>query len=119
MIDLKEIDTLDKALWALIYSSSSDMIGDWKNCAEEEMFQYHHGFGTWIRNEFGLWADGKLVKYFNSIGIYHADDMSGIILTSLHRSLHCRDIKLQDQVKYYRDFWAVSDIDPDTMLQNK
>ena len=119
MINLKAIGTLDKATWALIYTSPSDTIGDWKNCTEEEMVNYHHGFGTWIRNEFGLWHDGKLVSYFNSIGIYHADDMSGIILTSLHRSLHCKDIRLEEQIKWYRDFWTNQNINPDTMLPNK
>lgn len=122
-MDLKEIGTLDSALWALIYTSSSDMIGDWKNCTEEEMVNYHHGFGTWIgtwiRNEFGLWTDGKLVSYFNGIGIYHADDMSGIILTSMWRKLHCKDIRLEEQIKWYRDFWTNQNINPDTLSPNK
>lgn len=119
MIDLKEIDTLEKALWALIYTAPSGMIEDWKNCDEEAMISFHHGFGTWVRNNFGLWNDGKLKAVFNIKGIQHADDMSAILLTSLHRSLHCKDIKLEEQIKGYRDFWTNQNINPDTMLQNK
>ena len=69
----------------------------------------HHGFGTWVRNTLGLWHDGSPVKYFNDIGIYHADDMSGIIFTSLWRKYHNVDICLNDQVKKYRDHWEEYD----------
>src|SRR6476646_9910862 len=44
--------------------------------------RYHFGLGLWIRNNWGLWKGSRLSKYFNSLGIYHPDDMSGIILSS-------------------------------------
>lgn len=69
------------------------------------MGQYHHFLGMHIRNEWGLWAQGPLVKYFNIIGIYHADDMSGIILESYWRDKHNLDLDIDGQVKRYRAYW--------------
>jgi len=65
----------------------------------------HFTYGMAMRNNWGLWGKNKLTKYFNSIGIYHADDMSGILLTSFHRHLNNKDIKLDEQVKWYQDYW--------------
>ena len=62
----------------------------------------------WIRNSWKLWSRGKLSKYFNSIGVFHPDDMSGIILTSYYRHLKGQDRELEKQVKYYQDFWKES-----------
>ena len=68
----------------------------------------HMGLGMWIRNNWGLWKGGELSKYFNSIGIYHPDDMSGIILTSYYRHLHGQYRELEKQVKYYQDYWKAT-----------
>lgn len=56
---------------------------------EEKEFigNVHLGFGMWIRNNWRLWGGSRLSKYFNEMGIYHPDDMSGIILVSYHRYL--------------------------------
>jgi glutathione peroxidase-family protein len=73
--------------------------------SEKDMILYHHGFGTWLRNYWGLWAGSRLAQYFNQIGIHHPDDMSGIILTSFWRHLHSQPIKLEEQVEYYKEYW--------------
>ena len=65
----------------------------------------HHGFGTMLRNELGLWQENKLTKWFNNKNIHHADDMSSIILTSYHRKNNGKDIDLDEQVQYYIDYW--------------
>ena len=74
----------------------------------------HMGLGRWIRNNLGLWADcqkepaeerAPLVRWFNKKGIYHPDDMSGIILTSWHRQLNGKKKKIKKQVKRYRTYW--------------
>lgn len=45
----------------------------------------HHGFGTALRNEFGLWAgNDKLMK---SCGKEHPDDCSGVIIEKLWESI--------------------------------
>jgi hypothetical protein len=72
---------------------------------EEAVSSSHFGLGMWLRNKWGLWAGTRLTVYFNKLGIFHPDDMSGIILTSYHRSLNNIEIKLDAQVKYYQDYW--------------
>ena len=66
----------------------------------------HFSSGMWMRNNWGLWdIKSPLNKYFNSIGISHADDMSGIISASFHRRMNGKPILLEQQVKFYQDFW--------------
>lgn len=50
----------------------------------DAMIAYHHGLGTWIRNNWGLWRGSRLQKYFTDKGIEHPDDMSGVILEYYH-----------------------------------
>ena len=80
-----------------------------KNGTEEDMGKQHHFLGRWLRNEWGLWHESKLAKWFNAKGIYHADDMSGIILTSFWREINSQSIKLDEQIKFYQDYWDKKD----------
>jgi hypothetical protein len=76
----------------------------------------HHGLGTWIRNEWGLWRNSNLKKYFENMGVFHPDDMSGIILTSYHRKLNKEEINLAGQIKYYQDFYKNTTVKNDTIF---
>src|SRR5688500_14170629 len=57
-----------------------DLLRELKASPEQSMNEYHMGLGMWMRNNWSLWAGSRLGKYFNRIGIFHPDDMSGIIL---------------------------------------
>jgi hypothetical protein len=77
-----------------------------RNMANDEFTSSaHFGIGMWMRNNWRLWGGSRLSKYFNDLGIFHPDDMSGIILTSYHRHLLGQDVKLEEQISYYKDFW--------------
>jgi len=76
-----------------------------KTGTEDDMSQYHFGLGMGMRNEWGLWGGSRLAKWFNAQGITHPDDMSGIILDSFWRHLNGKPINLEQQVKYYQDYW--------------
>jgi hypothetical protein len=77
-----------------------------KHWTEDEFSaRVHLGFGMWLRNNWQLWGGSRLSKYFNEMGITHSDDMSGIILDSYHRHLNNNEIKLEEQVQHYRDYW--------------
>jgi hypothetical protein len=77
-----------------------------KNWTEDEFSaRVHLGFGMSIRNSWQLWGGSRLSKYFNNLGIYHPDDMSGIIFHSYHRYLTGGEIKLDEQIKYYKGYW--------------
>jgi hypothetical protein len=72
---------------------------------EEDLPKYHFGTGMGIRNGWALWARSQLAKYFEEMGIFHPDDMSAIILTSYHRHLNNRDIRLDKQREYFARYW--------------
>lgn len=77
-----------------------------KTDEESATVMLHFGTGMYLRNNWGLWdSNSQLSKYFESIGIFHPDDMSSIILTSFHRHLNNKNIDLQGQIKYYKDYW--------------
>ncbi|HHH53596.1 MAG TPA: hypothetical protein ENK91_08050 [Bacteroidetes bacterium] len=65
----------------------------------------HFGLGIGLRNSWGLWKKSRLVIHFNNMGIFHPDDMSGIILASYYRKLKGKKISLKKQVKYYKNYW--------------
>lgn len=67
---------------------------------------YRFNLGLMMRNSWGLWIGrNKLCKYFHSLGIYHADDMSTIIINSFHRILNDKPIEINKQVKFYIKYW--------------
>ena len=77
----------------------------------------HHMIGRAIRNDWYLWwnkdhafdmwpkEQPTIVKFFNDLNIHHADDMSGIILTSVYRRLQNQELKLDNQVQEYIEYW--------------
>lgn len=80
-----------------------------KNLTENEFSgRLHLGFGMWMRNNWQLLGGSRLSKYFNDKGVYHPDDMSGIILDSYLRNLNEHEIKLEEQIKYYQHYWEKS-----------
>jgi hypothetical protein len=76
-----------------------------KASSEEDMVRYHFGMGMWLRNNWGLWGNSRLATWFNERGIHHPDDMSAIILDSYWRHLNQRQINLEEQIKYYQEYW--------------
>ena len=103
-------DNLEECFVSLdtLLSDSSRM--EFKESSKSELIgKTHFGLGIWMRNNWGLWAGSKLAKFFNQQGIYHPDDMSGIILTSYHRRLNEVPIRLNKQIKYNQKYWRKAD----------
>ncbi len=98
-------EDLDGCISELLRTVGSDEIEKFKNGAEKDTVIYHFGTGMAMRNNWGLWAGSRLAKWFNSIGINHPYDMSGIIMTSLWRHLNGQSLGLDEQVKYYQEYW--------------
>ena len=90
-----------------IDSLLSDRMKDWIRCLPDGEFRgfVHHSFGMYLRNNWGLWGDTQLSGNLYEMDILHPDDMTGIILNCYQRKLKGEDIKLQEQLKYYQDFW--------------
>ena len=115
VFNIEETRNLSECMqWVADYVSSGpegeDELTKWLAREETDaMLGAHHGFGTFIRNTLELWYDGPAVSWFNTNGIYHADDMSSIIFTSLHRSKNGKEINLETQIKHFRDYWDKTD----------
>jgi hypothetical protein len=84
---------------------SKETVEKMKSEPEKDMIQYHLGFGMWMRNNWGLWQGSRLSEWFNEKGIYHADDMSGIIFHSFWRHLNDKPLELDQQIKHYEEYW--------------
>ena len=68
-------------------------------------------FGMWVRNEWGLWKNSDLKKYFLDKGIGHPDDMSGIIFTSYYRYLNNKPIDLEGQIERNKRIYETMIVD--------
>jgi hypothetical protein len=82
-------------------------LDNFRNRPESDaVMELHKGTGMWIRNN---WIygdrDTALKNYFKELGIYAPDDISSIILTSLHRTLNKKEIELDKQVETYKAYW--------------
>lgn len=97
---------LDEALETLRDMNDPAELAEWAAQSEDDATSgLHFSVGMALRNEWGLWHDSVLAKWFKSKGIMHADDMSAILLTSFHRRTNGLDIELDKQIKRYQDFW--------------
>lgn len=92
--DLKDcFNQIDK-LWS---DSLKTVAKKWSE--KEFIVKTHMGFGLWMRNNWQLWGGSRLSKYFNNLGIFHPDAISGVILTSYHRYLNGENLRLQEQIE--------------------
>lgn len=81
-------------------------INEIKLMSEKEFtINSHFELGLWLRNNWGLWKGTRLYNFFKTKGILHPDDISGIILTSYHRYLNENEINLEQQIKFYKEYW--------------
>lgn len=102
-------DTLDAAI-EFLKAQPCNMVA--KAMTEDDFCsECHHSVGMRIRNEWGLWRGSVLAKWFNARGIYHPDDMSGIIIDTFWRTVNDKPIGLEAQIKHCQDFWERQGID--------
>lgn len=90
----------------ILDSMMNPKMKEWIKCLPDGEFggYVHHGFGTFLRNSWGLWGNSELAENLYEKGILHPDDMSGIILDSYQRNLKGKKIQLDKQIKYYQDY---------------
>lgn len=66
----------------------------------------HHGFGRWMRNNWGLWGSGELKSELIDSGYVHPDDMSSALLKAYHRQLNNKPLDLKKDAAKYKAFWS-------------
>lgn len=101
-------ENLTECFEALNSLVNKEELKDFRSSSEDDgTVSAHFGLGMWMRNNWGLWGTSTLKSWFNSLGIYHGDDMSSIILTSWHRHLNDKPLLVEDQVAHYRSYWEM------------
>jgi len=93
-------NNLDEAVEYLV-KENNFQINDILFLTEEEFIgEAHHSLGRKLRNEWGLWFnETEIGKWFEKLGVYHADDRSSIILTSFYRYIRGEEYNLEEQMK--------------------
>jgi len=97
--------TLDECFSYIEKKLSKEDITSFKNMDENSLAILHHTLGRQIRNDLGLWAGSDLKSYLEGIGLTHPDDMSSVIITSFHRHLNKKALRLKDQVQFFKRYW--------------
>jgi hypothetical protein len=65
----------------------------------------HGSLGVWLEHKWSLSEGSRLSDYFRKMKVPHYDYMIGIIITSYHRHLHGNDLKIKEQVTFFREIW--------------
>lgn len=99
----KDLDDCIGRIDAMWNDSTKQKVKGWTE--EEFSGGAHLGFGTWMRNNWQLWAGSRLSSFFNALGVHNPEDMTGIILTSYHRHLARMALDLPAQVHFYQAYW--------------
>jgi hypothetical protein len=104
--------TLTEALDRLEQTLPPETIQRMRDGSEADMCEYHFSVGLWMRNYWGLWAEGPPYRHLAGLGLIHPDDMSGVILRSFRRRLHGEPLRVEDEAARYQEYWRVAR-DPD------
>lgn len=55
-----------------------------RNTSKEDLIRFHHGYGTWIRNNYGLWHPNNPFVVKDDLGDGHPDGLSMLVIEALH-----------------------------------
>ena len=100
----RNLDEAVAALDGVISPEDKERFQEWTE--EKFVTVLHHSLGQWVRNNWKLWDDtSELSEWFEARKIWHADDMSGIVLRSYYRKTRDLPIKFEEQVQGYVEYW--------------
>jgi hypothetical protein len=63
----------------------------------------HFGLGKWIILNWGFYEGSRLSHHLKEAGLEHPDDMARAVIVCFHRFLNQTDIRLEDEVAYYKE----------------
>jgi len=72
---------------------------------EEVDRKTHASLGKWIDHKWQITQGSRISNYFKRMGVPHPEYSIGIILTSYHRYLHMKELKLKEQVTFFKEKW--------------
>lgn len=85
--------SVDAAVVDLLTTLDAASIEQLLATERDDLIMYHHGWGTGIRNEFGLWAGNQALMA--DCGVPHPDDCSMVIIEATWaraQQLHAEDL---------------------------
>ena len=92
----KDLDDAHRELAKMLPAEEIERIQAMTN--EDQMIDYHMGLGLRLRNEWGLWHESRLARYFTKLGVDHPDGMSGLILATFWCKVHGDHYSLRDMI---------------------
>jgi hypothetical protein len=100
---------LDDCLRQFDKNWSQEMKDTFKKTSEDLITRKYTVLQEWMMDNWGLWGESRLRKYFHTFGMYHPEDMASMILISYHRHINGKEIRLADQIQFYRDYWQLKE----------
>jgi uncharacterized protein DUF6794 len=94
--------TLDEALATLERGLGREIVARLRIEEEDVAIRLVPTLGRWMQDHWALATGGPLARSFEDRGLERPDDMAAVILTSLWRKLHFRQIRLEEQIAWYR-----------------
>lgn len=80
--------TVDAAVVDIVAGLKEEDKETLRNTKREELIRYHHGWGTGIRNHYGLWrGNEELIKSACDGNLCHPDDASMVIIEKVWETL--------------------------------
>jgi hypothetical protein len=94
---------LNDALLELKRLSSPADLEKFKKVNEETVRRkLHFGLGRWMIVNWGFYEGSRLSHDRREAGLQHPDDMSRVLIVSLHRSLNGRELRFEEEVAFYQ-----------------
>lgn len=98
--------TLDEAIAAFAKILNNGEVAQVVSMAEDDLITLHHGLGTFIRNNWGLWDENSpLYNHMRSLGFLHADDMSMSLIREFWNRANKKPSQLAEEIAEYKDYW--------------
>lgn len=79
--------SIDEMADHIISNFQPDDIKTIKSMARDELIKLHHGFGTWVRNTYGLWHPTNPNIIPGDLGDGHPDGVSMRVIETIHDRL--------------------------------
>lgn len=96
--------TLDEAVLEVVRIVPEDVKNKIKE-GKDELTNYHRTLGMQLRNAWGLWSGSELKNWFINEGLFHADDMSGVILSKADANIKGEPFNIKEHVGKYTLHW--------------
>lgn len=106
-------ETLDEAVDMIIATIPDDQKAAFA-AGSDDLRHFHHGWGTGLRNDWGLWFGlTPISRYLREHGLFHGDDQSGVIMEAVMARLKGEPFDLAAKAAWYREWWAKRGQNPD------